>query len=161
MTNHDASPTKLTGRRIRDERRRLNWTQQRLANEAGVSLASIQRAEKDAAEMDGKVLSRISQALNLGGQPLSAPSSTAVEKGATVPSTLAQMVGTMQVPVTAADPYLVLVELAVERKDPPEVFEKLAQARRNAPPGSDYAYWLRLYMSAVDEAKAARKTGRA
>ena len=138
----------------------MGWTQQRLANEAGVALASVQRAEKDAAEMDGKVLSRISQALNRGGQPLSAPSSTSEAKGATVPTTLAQMVGTMQVPVSAADPYLVLVELAVERKDPPEVFEKLAQARRNAPPGSDYAYWLRLYMSAVDEAKAPRKPGR-
>lgn len=148
MTKHGAS--KDLGQKFRSERVRRGWTQQTLAGVADVSIASVQRAERGELT-DGLALAKLAAVLSTPGPTLSEPASTRVQPSASVPSPLAQMVGSLQAP--NADLYIQLVELALERKDSPEVFAKLAAARAKAPPGADFGYWMRAYMAAVDESR--------
>lgn len=134
---------------VKRERERRRWSQAKLAEEAGVSPASIYRLESGNSPEDGDVAVKVRHALGLDGGPsLSAPASTAAGNGATLPSTMGQLVGRVQYPAGVEDYYQTVLEVALEQKDAPEVFKDLAEARSEAPAGAGMGWWMRRYLAA-------------
>lgn len=63
MGNHVLSELVELGERIREKRKELGWTQERLAEEASVSLNTISRIEGGQTDMSIRVFVRIVRAL--------------------------------------------------------------------------------------------------
>ena len=134
---------------VRKERARRRWSQAKLAEEAKVAPASIYRLEKGEAPDDGHVAEAVRAALGLsGGQFLSAPPLKTAETGATLPSTMGQMIGRLQLPAGVEDYYQTMLEIALEQQDPAEVFRELAKARAEAPAEAGAGWWVRKYLAA-------------
>lgn len=88
-----------------------------------------------------------------GGQRLSGGPLKESESGATLPSTMGQMIGRLQLPAGVEDYYQTMLEIALEQNDAPEVFRALAIARNEAPPGAGSGWWMHKYLAAKGVAK--------
>jgi len=138
---------------VKKERARRRWSQAKLAEEAGVSPASIYRLESGESPEDGDVAVKVRHALGMGdGHSLPASPSTAQENGATLPSAMGQLIGRVQYPAGVEDHYQTLLKVALEEKDAPTVFKELAEARSEAPPGAGFGWWMRRYLAAKKRA---------
>lgn len=143
------------GDRVRKERERRRWSQAKLAEEARGAPASVYRLEKGGAPEDGDVGIAVKAAFGWdGGQDLSGGRSTTVESSPTLPSTMGQMIGRLQIPAGVEDYYQTMLEIALERNDDAEVFRALAKARNEAPPGAGSGWWMRRYLAAREAAKS-------
>lgn len=136
---------------FRRAREAQSLTQAELAHQAKVSPASVHRLEKGKSPNDGDVAKKVGAALGLDiGRSLSGRRSTEPENTDNLPSSMGQMIGRMQLPATAQDYYEAVLELAIERKDPADVFRDLALARSEAPADAGIGWWMRRYLAAVD-----------
>lgn len=145
---------------VRAAREARGWSQVELATKAGVSPASVTRIERGLAPEDGDSAKKVLAALGLshGGRSLSAAQNSSVTTEpaqATLPSTMAQMVGSLQLPAGAEDYYTEMVQLALERGEAGEVFKELAKARVEAPPDARAGWWMRRFFAAIERAKQA------
>ena len=146
--------------RIRSARESKDWTQTDLANHAGVSTASVTRLERGLAPEDGEAAKKVMAALGLSvDHSLSGQASTSPERGPTMPSTMGQMIGRLQLPAGTEDYYTEVLQLALEREEPAAVFLDLAKARTEAPPDARSGWWMRRFLTAVERerTKSARK----
>lgn len=83
-----------------------------------------------------------------GGQSASAALLKTGETHATLPTTMGQMIGRLQLPAGIEDYYQTMLEIALEQKDPGDVFRELAQARAEAPADAGAGWWVRRYLAA-------------
>lgn len=151
--------TKPFAELIRMTRESKDWSQQKLASESGLSHSTVYRIERGKPP-DDETRRKLLSALGLvsHGQPMAAlnlrqlPSERRAEK----PSAMGQLIGQMMMRDGAPgqDPYAVLIEVATERDDPPEVFKALARARSDAPPTADWGWWVSRYVDAVSPKKS-------
>lgn len=146
---------------IKAARERAGLNQVELATKAGVSPASVTRLERGLAPEDGDAARKVLRALGLSSGHILATgqngASTTPEPGANMQSTMAQMVGSLQLPAGAEDYYSEMLQLALERGEVAEVFKDLAQARSEAPPDAKAGWWMRRFLAAVDRSKTSSK----
>lgn len=144
------------GDQVREAREAMGLTQEQLAHEAKVSVSTVTRLERGVAPEDGDGAKKVLRALGLsGGHSLSGGQKRAVTTqgaSATMPSTMAQMIGRLQVPAGSEDYYTEVTQIALERGAPGDVFKELAQARVEAPADARTGWWMRRLMDAMDRA---------